>query len=125
MSSAFPGWVLDPARNQYYYYSTEENAYIFQNGERLFMNSTSQGSGPSAPLPSESGPRISSPASNAGELTESFSHMALSDRPSHDEYVQVGPSSGKLHSQQQCLNISLLLLTKHQIQWHLAIVQNP
>jgi hypothetical protein len=120
MSVPFPGWVLDPARNQYYYHSAEENCYVYQSGERIYVHGT-LGSAPSARLPSESGPRTIPPVSNAAELTESFSYMGLSD----NEYLQAGPSSGKLHSQQQCLNISLLLLIKHQIQRHLAIVQNP
>jgi hypothetical protein len=37
MTTPFPGWVLDPARNQYYYYSAEENAYVYQTGEKIHL----------------------------------------------------------------------------------------
>lgn len=37
MASPFSGWIMDPARNQYYFFSTEEQAYIYQTGERIYL----------------------------------------------------------------------------------------
>jgi hypothetical protein len=34
----FPGWNLDHNRNQYYYYSEEEGAYIYQSGEKIYIH---------------------------------------------------------------------------------------
>jgi hypothetical protein len=39
MAQPFPDWVLDPARNQYYYFSVEEQAYIYRSGEKIFLSS--------------------------------------------------------------------------------------
>jgi hypothetical protein len=36
--SAFTGWILDELRNQYYYYDVEQGAYIYQSGERIFVD---------------------------------------------------------------------------------------
>ena len=37
-SAAFTGWIFDHTRNQYYYYSAEEGAYIYQSGEKVYIN---------------------------------------------------------------------------------------
>ena len=43
-------WLLDPLRNQHYYFSTEESCYIYQNGQRIYLNeahsTTAPGSAP-------------------------------------------------------------------------------
>ena len=38
----FPGWTLDPTRNQYYYFFLNENADIYQSGERIPLESSLQ-----------------------------------------------------------------------------------
>jgi hypothetical protein len=35
VTATFPGWVFDQTRKQYYYYSAEEGAYIYQSGEKI------------------------------------------------------------------------------------------
>jgi hypothetical protein len=35
MSATENVWVLDPARNEYYYFSAAEQAYIYQSGNRI------------------------------------------------------------------------------------------
>ncbi len=44
MSHPFPGWVLDPTRNQYYYISEAEDAYIYHSGERIPLNGAERSS---------------------------------------------------------------------------------
>jgi predicted RNase H-like nuclease (RuvC/YqgF family) len=41
-------WFLDPVKNQYYYFSTEEDAWVYESGDRIFRNSgtSAQGRGP-------------------------------------------------------------------------------
>jgi hypothetical protein len=36
--SKFRSWTLDSARNEYYYYSDVEKAYVYQNGRRVYTN---------------------------------------------------------------------------------------
>jgi len=40
MAAPFPGWILDELRNQYYFYSEEEQAYIYQTGDKIYINAT-------------------------------------------------------------------------------------
>jgi hypothetical protein len=37
MATSFTGWILDQARNEYYYFSKEEQAYIYQSGEKIYL----------------------------------------------------------------------------------------
>lgn len=32
------GWTLDPTRNKYYYFNVAEQAYVYQDGERIQLN---------------------------------------------------------------------------------------
>jgi len=60
MATPFPGWVLDSARNQYYYFSAAENAYIYQNGEKIHLSDAAASSSASKRDTFESGePRTS------------------------------------------------------------------
>jgi hypothetical protein len=34
-------WELDPARNEYYYFSKQENAYVYQSGHRVLLTASS------------------------------------------------------------------------------------
>jgi hypothetical protein len=56
----FTGWILDPTRNQYYYYNAEENANIYQTGEKIHLNELSGGSGGSGAAQSYDIPRPAS-----------------------------------------------------------------
>jgi hypothetical protein len=44
--SDFPGWTLDPTRNEYYYYSQREGAYIYQNGARIYVHGAAGANAP-------------------------------------------------------------------------------
>jgi hypothetical protein len=37
--SKFPSWTFDPVKNEYYYYSLVEKAWIYQSGKRVYTNS--------------------------------------------------------------------------------------
>jgi hypothetical protein len=58
--SATPDWKLDPAVNEYYYFSNQENAYIYTSGRRVHVaHSPAQhilnASSPPLPPPKPSG----------------------------------------------------------------------
>jgi hypothetical protein len=124
MASAFPGWILDPARNLYYYYSQEEGAYVYQDGEKVYINSRPQENVPSAALASASasGPR-NVPASyghhndrqfrrdrdrerdGAEKLKTAAQKDGLSEDPMLQDaaaYIPIGPSGGKLNGRRPC-----------------------
>ena len=44
MATPFPSWILDESGNQYFYYSVEENAYVYQTGEMIPLNEPFAGS---------------------------------------------------------------------------------
>jgi len=37
VTAPFPGWTFDHTRNQYYYFSAEEGAYIYHTGEKITL----------------------------------------------------------------------------------------
>jgi hypothetical protein len=79
MSESFPGWVLDPARNIYYYFSAELNAYIYQDGNRIPLNQEQAGD---ARRNSEDKPR-----SYKTELDRAL-QQTISNVPKHGEQLQ-------------------------------------
>src|ERR1700760_181674 len=36
--SKFPSWTFDAVRNEYYYYSDVERAYVYQTGRKVYTN---------------------------------------------------------------------------------------
>jgi hypothetical protein len=38
MSTPASAWTYDSARGEYYYFSTAEQAYIYQNGQKIYVN---------------------------------------------------------------------------------------
>jgi hypothetical protein len=38
----FLGWILNQVRNEYYYFDPEEQAYVYQFGEKIYLPSTAE-----------------------------------------------------------------------------------
>ena len=58
--SAAPEWKLDPALNEYYYFSNQENAYVYTSGRRVHVThppaqQVLNPSSPPLPPPKQSG----------------------------------------------------------------------
>jgi hypothetical protein len=124
MASDFLGWTLDPSRNEYYYYSHLEGAYIYQSGERIQFqlprpepttssrsvqvgsrrHDTSQPSRDPDPDRERDGAEKLKPATQKDGLSNFRTGYSLDEDP-HDAaaFVSYGLSAGKLNGQQPCL----------------------